>query len=84
MDFALIAQTAESLEWIGPIIQLVQFGGFTAMAWYLLAIREPKQAEAYRIERDKWLESQQKIADKFEVLVEKCIKCIEEANARNR
>lgn len=86
MDWSLLAQTAsaEAFEWVGPIIQLVQFGGFTAMAWYLLAVREPKQSEANRVEREKWLEAQQKIADKFETLVEKCIRCIEESNARNR
>lgn len=85
MNWLILAQaTVEAFEWVGPIIQLVQFGGFTAMAWYLLAVREPKQTEANRIEREKWLDTQQKIADKFETLVEKCIKCIEESNARNR
>lgn len=84
MNWLLLSQTPAQLEWAGPIIQLVQFGGAIAMAWYLLVVREPKQVEAQRIERQQWLEAQMKIAEKFEALVERCIKCIEESNARNR
>lgn len=77
----LIAQT-EVTDWVGPLISLVQLGGFGALVWFFVWIRLPQLEQAALAEREKWLQYIQKRDEKFEALIERTIKCIDESNAR--
>lgn len=78
----LLSQAELATDWIGPLIQLVQLGGFGAMAWFFVWIRLPQLERAALEEREKWLGYIEKRDEKFEALMERTIRCIEESNAR--
>ena len=80
----ILAQVSEITEvaWIGPLIQLVQFGGFTALAWFLLWKKIPEMERSWAAERATWISYLEKRDEKFEELLRASLKCIEEANAR--
>lgn len=81
----LIAEVAaDTFSWVGPIIQLVQFGGFGGLVWYLLYIHIPQQAKAHLDERREWMAYSQHRDSRFEESLERCIKCIEESNGHAR
>lgn len=40
-----------SVNWVGPIIQLVTAGGFGALVWYLVVKHIPAIEERHRLER---------------------------------
>jgi hypothetical protein len=78
-------------SWVGPVIQLVQLGGFGALVWFFVYNRMPGMEKAALDERnawmtclqghdDKFLAYMQKRDEKFESLLERCIKAIEEGN----
>lgn len=79
----LLGQTT-TVDWVGPVIQLTTAGGFGALLWFLVWKRMPEQEQAAREERKEWLSYMQQRDAKFEQLIEKCVRCIEESNnARN-
>jgi hypothetical protein len=41
-----------SMDWVGPVINLVTTGGFGALLWYLVAKRMPEQEKTRREERE--------------------------------
>lgn len=82
MHFLLAQTEITEVAWIGPLIQLVQFGGFTALAWFLLWKKIPEMERAWATERAGWITYLEKRDEKFEELLRASLKCIEEANAR--
>lgn len=79
--------------WVAPLIQLVNFGGFGALAWFFVYKRIPQMEQAALDERtlwmtclqqhdDKFLAYMQRRDERFESILERCIKVIEENNAR--
>lgn len=80
-------------SWVGPLVQLVQLGGFGALVWFFVYVRMPAMEKAALDERnlwmtclanhdDKFLVYMQKRDEKFETMLERCIKALEE-NAHN-
>ena len=81
----LLAQTEiAGMSWVGPVVQLVQLGGFGALVWYFVKFRMPAMEQAFSVERKEWLAYLAKRDEKFEMLIERTIKCIEEANSARR
>jgi hypothetical protein len=81
----LLAQaTADPFSWVGPVLQLVQIGGFGALVWFFVYMRMPAMEKAALDERDKWMEYMQRRDEKFESLLERCVKTIEESNGHAR
>jgi hypothetical protein len=76
--------TEVDLAWIGPVVQLVQLGGFGALVWFFVWLRIPQMEKNYLEERSQWLRYMHERDSKFEALLEKAIQCIGESNARNR
>lgn len=90
MPLFLLAQIDPS--WITPVVQLVNLGGFGALVWFFVYVRMPAMERAALEERtlwmnclaqhdDKFLTYMQKRDEKFETLLERCLKAIEENNA---
>jgi len=81
----LIAQaTADPFSWVGPIAQLATNGGAVALVWFLFSIRMPQMEQRFIEERKEWIEYMRKRDEKFEALLERCVKTIEESNGHAR
>lgn len=81
--FPLIAQV-DSLSWVGPLIQLASSGGFAGLAWYFVMYRMPEMEQRFISERKEWMGYMQRRDERFEAILERCIKCIEESNGHAR
>lgn len=82
--FPLLLAEADAFSWVGPILQLVQFGGFGGLVWFLIYIRMPQVEQRHMEERREWMAYIQRRDEKFEGVLERCIKCIEESNGHAR
>jgi len=71
-------------SWVGPLVQLVQLGGFGALVWFFVYLRMPAMEKAALDERDKWLIYMQRRDEKFEAILERCVKAIEENSHARR
>lgn len=80
----LIAQAADPLSWVGPILQLVQVGGFGGLVWFFVYLRMPQMEQRFLDERKEWIAYMQKRDERFEGLLERCVKTIEESNGHAR
>lgn len=84
MNFIIAQAEIANVSWVGPVIQLVQLGGFGALVWFFVKFRMPAMEKAFAEERKEWLAYLAKRDEKFELLIERTIKCIEEANNARR
>ena len=81
----LLAQaTADPFSWVGPIAQLGSSGFAVALVWYLFAVRMPSMEKLFMEERKEWIEYMRKRDEKFESLLERSVKTIEESNGHAR
>jgi hypothetical protein len=79
-----LARAKSIKSWVGPVVQLVQLGGFGALVWFFVWFRMPQMERNALDERKEWLAYLHERDGKHEQLMERTIKCIEEANANAR
>lgn len=83
MDFVLLADQ-DFLSWVGPVVQLVQLGGFGALVWFYNWHLIPQMQKQHAEERKEWVAYMHQRDAKFELLIERTVTCIEVSNARAR
>ena len=82
--FELMLAETDVLSWVGPVVQLVQLGGFGALVWFFVWVRMPQMEQRFLDERKEWIAYMQKRDERFENLLERCVKTIEESNGHAR
>jgi hypothetical protein len=82
--FELMLAETDVLSWVGPVVQLVQLGGFGALVWFFVWVRMPQMEQRFLDERKEWVAYMQKRDERFENLLERCVKTIEESNGHAR
>lgn len=84
MDYLIFLAEADPNAWVGPVLQLVQFGGFGALVWFYNWVQIPAMQAQHALERKEWTEYLHQRDAKFDELLRQAINCISEANSNAR
>ena len=69
---------ADSMSWVGPIIQLVTAGGFGALVWFLIVKHIPSIEDRHKVERGEWLGYIEKRDNSYEQLAKEHTEAVNE------
>jgi hypothetical protein len=82
MELFFLLANQDALAWVGPVVQLVQLGGFGALVWFYNWHQIPNMQKQHSDERREWVTYMHERDAKFESLLERAIQCIGDTNAR--